>query len=159
MSNFINKLNKALYMWTFSLSCIGGGNGNPLQCSCLENPRDGEAWWAAVYGVAWSRTRLKWLSSSSLVILTTSPDTISFLSCRSLETQTICPPITLKFFHFFECTMLFHFLAFAQAVSSPWNVLSSVLPSTIPSSPYCLLILLVPSSAFSFSGVFCAPYV
>ena len=41
------------------------GNGNPLQCSCLENPRDGGAWWAAVYGVAQSRTRLKWLSSSS----------------------------------------------------------------------------------------------
>ena len=49
----------------FSLSCIGEGNGNPLQCSCLENPRDGGAWWAAVYGVAKSRTRLKWLSSSS----------------------------------------------------------------------------------------------
>ena len=43
----------------FSLSCIGEENGNPLQCSCLENPRDGEAWWAAVYGVAQSRTRLK----------------------------------------------------------------------------------------------------
>ena len=43
----------------FSLSCIGEGNGNPLQCSCLENPRDGEAWWAAIYGVAWSRTQLK----------------------------------------------------------------------------------------------------
>ena len=43
----------------FSLSCIGEGNGNPLQCSCLENPRDGEAWWAAVYGVAQSWTRLK----------------------------------------------------------------------------------------------------
>ena len=42
----------------FSLSCIGEGNGNPLQCSCLENPRDGEAWWAAVYGVTQSRTRL-----------------------------------------------------------------------------------------------------
>jgi len=43
----------------FSLSCIGEGNGNPLQCSCLENPRDREAWWAAVYGVTQSRTRLK----------------------------------------------------------------------------------------------------
>jgi len=43
----------------FSLSCIGEGNGNPFQCSCLENPRDGGAWWAAVYGVAQSRTRLK----------------------------------------------------------------------------------------------------
>ena len=51
----------------FSLSCIGEGNGDPLQCSCLENPRDGRAWWAAVYGVAQSWTRLKWLSSSSLV--------------------------------------------------------------------------------------------
>ena len=50
----------------FSLSCIGEGSGNPLQCSCLENPRDGGAWWAAVYGVSWSRTRLKWLSSSRL---------------------------------------------------------------------------------------------
>ena len=49
----------------FSLSCIGEGHGNPLQCSCLENPRDGEAWWAAVYGVAQSQTQLKWLSSSS----------------------------------------------------------------------------------------------
>ena len=43
----------------------GEGNGHPLQCSCLENPRDGGAWWAAVYGVAQNRTRLKWLSSSS----------------------------------------------------------------------------------------------
>ena len=49
----------------FSLSWIGEGNGNPLQCSCLENPRDGGAWWAAVYGVAQSRTWLKRLSSSS----------------------------------------------------------------------------------------------
>ena len=49
----------------FSLSCIGGGNGNPFQYSCLENPRDGGAWWAAVYGVAQSRTRQKRLSSSS----------------------------------------------------------------------------------------------
>ena len=50
----------------FSLSCIGEGNDNPLQCSCLENPRDGGAWWAAVYGVAQSWTRLKQLISSSM---------------------------------------------------------------------------------------------
>ena len=49
----------------FSLSHTGEGNGNLLQCSCLENPRDGGAWWAAVYGVTQSRTRLKRLSSSS----------------------------------------------------------------------------------------------
>ena len=52
----------------FSLSCIGEGNGNPLQCSFLENHRDGGAWWAAVYGVAQSRTRLMRLSSSSSMI-------------------------------------------------------------------------------------------
>ena len=54
----------------FSLSRIGEGNGNPLQCSCLENPRDGGAWWAAIYGVARSGTRLKRLSSSSSSCLT-----------------------------------------------------------------------------------------
>jgi len=50
--------------WATSLSCIGEGNGSPLQCSCLENPRGGGAWWAAIYGVAQSQTWLKWLSSS-----------------------------------------------------------------------------------------------
>ena len=50
----------------FSLSCIGEGNGNPLQCSCLENPRDGGDLWAAVYGVTQSRTRLKRLSNMLL---------------------------------------------------------------------------------------------
>ena len=52
----------------FSLSCIGEGTGNPLQCSCLENPRDGGAWWAAIYGVAQSRTRLKRRSSSNISV-------------------------------------------------------------------------------------------
>ena len=49
----------------FSLSCIGEGNGNPLQCSCLENPRDRGAWWATVYWVTQNPTRLKQLSSSN----------------------------------------------------------------------------------------------
>ena len=53
----------------FSLSCIGEGNGSPLQCSCLENPRDGGTWWAAVSGVAQSQTWLKWLSNSSSLSL------------------------------------------------------------------------------------------
>ena len=52
----------------FSLSCIGEGNGNPLQCSCLEGPRGRGAWWAAIYGDARSQTRLKWLSSSSSML-------------------------------------------------------------------------------------------
>ena len=60
----------------FSLSCIGEGNGNPLRCSCLENPRDGRAWWAAIYGVTQSQTRLKRLSSSSSSIC---PNVVHFL--------------------------------------------------------------------------------
>ena len=54
-----------IYVCLIAYIAIGEGNGNPLQCSCLENPRDGGAWWAAVYGVAQSQTRLKGLSSSS----------------------------------------------------------------------------------------------
>ena len=57
----------------FLLSCIGEGNGNPLQCSCLENTRDGGAWWDAIYGVTQSRPRLKRLSSSSSSILISRP--------------------------------------------------------------------------------------
>ena len=64
----------------FSLSFIGG-NGNPLQCSCLENPRDGGAWWAAVYGVTQRGTRLKWLSSSSSSSLLS----VKFTDPRSLN--------------------------------------------------------------------------
>ena len=62
---------RSLRVWhdwetSLSLSCIGEGNGNLLQCSCLENPRDGGAWWATICGVAQSWTRLNWLSSSSM---------------------------------------------------------------------------------------------
>ena len=61
----------------FHFSSIGEGNGNPLRCSCLENPRDGGAWWAAVSGVAQSRTRLKRLSSSSIPLFIAAPFTIA----------------------------------------------------------------------------------
>ena len=61
----VGRLSNFTFTFHFSLSCIGEGHGNPLQGSCLENPRDGGAWWAAVHGVAQSRTRLKQLSSSS----------------------------------------------------------------------------------------------
>ena len=78
----------------FSLSCIGEGNGNPLQCSCLENPRDGGAWWGAVYGVAQNQTWLKQLSSSSS---SSSKEAQVFLKtwqltmcpCRSIEKLTV----------------------------------------------------------------------
>ena len=62
------RLSDLTFTFHFSLSCVGEGNGNPLQYSCLEDPRDGGAWWAAVYGIAQSRTRLKRLSSSSSTI-------------------------------------------------------------------------------------------
>ena len=68
----------------FSLSCIGEGNGNPLQCSCLENPRDGGAWWAAVDGVAQSRTWLKRLSSSSSSSRKELKDTLQCWWCLSM---------------------------------------------------------------------------
>jgi len=81
--------------WVTSLSLftfiIGEGNGNPLQCSCLENPRDGGAWWAAVYGVAQSRTRLKRLSSNKCVICTFLTITEIFgIPCHSFYSFYIC---------------------------------------------------------------------
>ena len=92
----------------FSLSCIGGGNGKPLQCSCLENPMDREAWWAAVYGVTQSRTRLKRLSSSSssskilwmwlfsfqnILKMTLYIHIIQFSSVQSLSHVWLCDPM------------------------------------------------------------------
>ena len=82
----------------FSLSCIGEGNGNTLQYSCLENPRDGGAWWAAVYGVAQSRTRLKQLSSSSSSGLLKSFTTFLWIYRDKIDSEH-CPCIlqTAKF--------------------------------------------------------------
>ena len=77
----------------FSLSYIGEGNGNLLQCSCLENPRDGGAWWAAIYGVAQSQTRLKRLSSSSSIECSTFTASSSRIWNSSTGIPT--PPITL----------------------------------------------------------------
>ena len=71
----------------FSLSWIGEGNGNPLQCSCLENPRVGGAWWAAVYGVLRSWTRLKRLSSSS--------SSMSIESVMASNHLILCCPLLL----------------------------------------------------------------
>ena len=66
----------------FSFSRIGEGNGNPLQCPCLENPRDGGAWWAAVYGVTQSRTRQKRLSSSNLKIYVETEQVLEGRGCE-----------------------------------------------------------------------------
>ena len=72
----------------FLLSCVGEGNGNPLQCSCLENPRDGETWWVAVYGVAQSRTWLKQLSSSMVDLI---------LVFSYLRRQKTCTQKTIRY--------------------------------------------------------------
>ena len=89
----------------FSLSCTGEGNGNPLQCSCLENPRDVEAWWAAVYAVTQSRTRLKRLSSSSSIVFLLSIWLISSLPSFSSEFDFsfffLHPPQSMVFSYFF----------------------------------------------------------
>jgi len=97
----------------FSLSCTGEGNGNPLQCSCLENPRDMGAWWAAVCGVAQSRTRLKRLSSSSSVsfhvifsihLTLSSPLPMPI----SLFSMSVSPSICVIFDFFHQCFTVFY---------------------------------------------------
>ena len=84
----------------FLLSCIEEGNGNPLQCSCLENPGDRGAWWAAVYGVAQSRPRLKRLGSSSSIYIylhspTTTINTVNILIISQGLPTSLCYPSLL----------------------------------------------------------------
>ena len=84
----------------FSLSCIGEGNGNPLQCSCLENPRDGGGWWAAVYGVAQSQTWRKRLSSSS------SSERVKWMgSC--VPKQVFQKPKTIDLYKILQCLYVY----------------------------------------------------
>ena len=91
----------------FSLSCIGGGNGKPLHCSCLENPRDRGAWWAAVYEVAQSQTQLKQLSSSS------SSDTV----LKKTDTGSAIKELFTNF-------LIFIYLAVLGLSCSTWHVVS-----------------------------------
>ena len=107
----------------FSLSCIGEGNGNLLQCSCLENPRDGGDWWAAVYGVTLSQTWLKWLSSSKCLLISWLQSPSAVISeppkIKSAAVSTVFPSIchevirpdamTLVFWMLSFYTHLFHF--------------------------------------------------
>ena len=77
----------------FSLSCIGEGNGTPLQCSCLENPRHGGAWWDSVYGVTQSRTRLKRLSIIHLELIFVHGVREGLLLCFSIGAQDCRGPV------------------------------------------------------------------
>ena len=81
----------------FSLSCIGEGIGNPLQCPGLENPRDGRASWAAVYGAAQSRTRLKRLSSSRTITSFAPPSNLMLTLFTETNKQEHSPPNPYKY--------------------------------------------------------------
>ena len=98
----------------FSLSCIGEGNGNPLQCSCLENPWDEGAWWAAVYGVAQSQTRLKRLSSSMIILFKCFCNclTVFHSSCTILDFHQWCTSVQF----FYILTNAYYFLFFFVCV-------------------------------------------
>ena len=113
-------------MTSLSLSCIGEGNGNPLQCSCLETPRDGGAWWAAVYGVAQSRTRLKRLSSSSSIFTELCNHyPINFRTFSSSPPQKKAPhPLTVTLGFLAAPLVLVYFLFLELAIlniSLKWN--------------------------------------
>ena len=94
----------------FSLCCIGEGNGSPLRCSCLENPRDGGAWWAAVYGVAQSWTRLKWLS----IAFKWKPEK------KKLKKEQICKA-SLLLSHFSRVGLLWHHRQQPTRLPCPWG--------------------------------------
>ena len=115
------------FTFTFHFSCIGEGNGNPLQCSCLENPRDGGAWWAAVYGVAQSRTRLKWLSSSSMASVT------NRIGCR--VGQEVCP---VRWYRKTQKELLGHLNVSVCRLTAEWGIL---LCSQWMQKPFCFLSL------------------
>ena len=103
----------SLLLICISLSCIGEENGSPLQCSCLENLRDGGAWWAATYGVAQSRTQLNRLSSSSHIrlVITFLPRSKRLLmSWLQLPSTVILEPKKIKS-HCFHCFPIY----------LPWN--------------------------------------
>ena len=105
----------------FSLSCIGEGNGNPLQCSCLENPRDRGAWWAVISEVAQSRTRLKRLSSSSSsqeIVKDTEDRCATVLGVSKSQTR-------LSSF-----TFTFHFPALEKDMATHSSVLAWRIPGT-----------------------------
>ena len=124
----------------FSLSCIGEGNGNPLRCSCLENPRDRGAWWAAVYGVAQSGTGLKRLSSSSSSLS-------KILECLTHKTAYFrCYLLELFFFfwsqpraHEFSCKNLDQSYIVGEKVKQLWSAKLSRLPEYC-SGPFILVL-------------------
>ena len=101
----------------FSLSCNEEGNGNPLQCSCLENSRDGRAWWAAVYGVAQSWTRLKQLSSSSSMSIESVMPSNHLILCITVALNPFVI-IPKSLYIYIQCCILFFQIVFLSFIMS-----------------------------------------
>ena len=110
----------------FSPSCIGEGNGNPLQCCCLENPRDEGAWWAAIYGVAQSQTRVKQLSSSSSIHIQPVMPKLSTDKHPHIPTSHPfrCTPVNKTLTPYCKLTFLF-FLKYILADSFKFEIIFS----------------------------------
>ena len=108
----------------FSLSRIGEGNGNPFQCSCLENPRDRGAWWAAVYGVTQSRTRLKRLGSSSSRL-----DTYLIRKSKehNLLSTALCMPQKYTWCRYFSCFYITYTMSIIFSIYRwrNWNTMAN----------------------------------
>ena len=123
-------------------ACIGEGNGNPLQCSCLENPRDGGAWWAAIYGVAQSQTQLRRLSSSSTMYPCWTLYEVSIWHCDRLSFVSkvyLTVPLTSNSCNSSQSFPHFKILSLARIKSIPRFLLSLI----VPSLHFFLLFLLI----------------
>ena len=130
----------------FSLSCSGEGNGTPLQCSCLENPRDGGAWWAAISGVAQSRTRLKWLSSSSSSSTVPLTIIITRMHTSSLEFIRLLPG---------------SFYSLSNISLFPWlsgPATTSLVSVSISSSLFCFFLVFTCKWGHRVSALLCLTY-
>ena len=129
--------------WATSLSCIGEGNGNPLQGSCLENPRDRGAWWTAVCGVAQSWMRLKRLSSSSVVVQLLRYVQL-YATPHLQDTRLFCPPLSPRVFSN-SCPLIqwckAHLTSYSRMSGSRWVNTSSWLSGSL--RLFCIILLCI----------------
>ena len=124
----------------FSFSCIGECNGNPLQCFCLENPREGGACWAAVYVVSQSRTRLKQLSSSSSSLRNSqeSSQTPQFESINSSALRLLYGPTRTSIYDYWKTIALPIWIIVSKAMSLLFNMQSRFVITFFPRNKHLL---------------------